>query len=669
MWLEEVESERALEWAREQNKRSLAELEALPTFQPLFDRNMEIYNSDERIAYPAYRGRYLYNFWRDEKNERGLWRRTTSEEFARENPAWETVLDLDALAEAEEENWVWKGVSCLYPDDRLCILSLSRGGADATVRREYDTEAKAFVEGGFELSEAKSSVSWIDQDTLIVGTAFNEEDALTDSGYPNIVKIWKRGTPLSEAREVFKGNTDDVASSGLRIWDSETAYDLISRYPTFFTTINYLHRDNKLLHFAIPEDADIQDIHKGQLLVELKSDWDVGGNSYLQGSLLSIDVEQFLQGERDFQVVFTPTDRRALSGIDTTRNYLLVLTLDMVKNRVQRFALEDGRWVEQPLELPSQGALAFGATSDQHDDFFYQYEDFLTPDSLFLAKDGGVSTRLVKQLPEFFDTSGITVDQRQARSADGTMIPYFLIMPKEFEADGSTPTLLYGYGGFEVSFEPFYSATVGHSWVARGGAYVLANIRGGGEFGPKWHQAALRENRQKAYDDFIAVAEDLIADKVTSARHLGIRGGSNGGLLVGNVLVQRPELFNAVVCQVPLLDMKRYNKLLAGASWMEEYGDPDTDDWSYLKNYSPYQLVREDAEYPRVFFTTSTRDDRVHPAHARKMVAKMMAQGHPVLYYENIEGGHGGAANLRQSAYAEALIYSYLWSQLGGESG
>ncbi len=552
MWLEEVESDRALEWARAQNERSLPEIEALPTFKPLYERNLEIFNSDERIAYPAYRGAYLYNFWRDENQERGLWRRTTPEEYRKKKPEWETVLDLDALAEAEGENWVWKGASCLHPDDHLCILALSRGGADATVRREFDTRTRSFVEGGFFLPEAKSSLDWIDEDTVIVGTDFDEPDALTDSGYPNIVKIWKRGTPLEAAKTVFKGETSDVASTGLRVWDGETAYDVVVRAPSIFTSVNYLLRDDELLRIDVPEDADIQDIHKGQLLIELKSDWDVGGNSYAQGSLLSIDLETFLDGGRDFQVVFEPTQRRALSGVRTTRNYVLVVSLDMVKNRVQRFALEDGVWVEQPLELPSEGALAIGSTSDLHDDFFYQYEDFLTPDSLFLAEDGGTRTGLVRQLPEFFDSTGITVEQNQAKSADGTLIPYFLLLPKGFEADGTTPTLLYGYGGFEVSYEPFYSATVGHSWVARGGAYVVANIRGGGEFGPAWHQAALRENRQKAYDDFIAVAEDLVARKVTSPEHLGIRGGSNGGLLVGNAFVQRPELFGAVVCQVPL---------------------------------------------------------------------------------------------------------------------
>ncbi|MDX1554962.1 MAG: prolyl oligopeptidase family serine peptidase, partial [Xanthomonadales bacterium] len=449
------------------------------------------------------------------------------------------------------------------------------------------------------------------------------------------------------------------------LWDGETAHDIVVRTPTFFTSINYLLRDGELVHVDIPEDAEIHDILQGQLLVELKSDWEAGGKRHRQGSLLSIELESFLSGARDFQTVFEPGERTALSGVGTTRNFLLVVTLDMVKNRVLRYALQDGVWVEQPLELPTEGALAIGASSDRHDDFFYLYEDFVTPDSLYLAREGGTDIRLVRQLPAFFDTGGVTVEQRQARSADGTLIPYFLVLPKGFEADGSTPTLLYGYGGFEVSYEPVYSAISGHSWVARGGAYVLSNIRGGGEFGPKWHQAALKANRQKAYDDFIAIAEDLVATRVTSPEHLGIRGGSNGGLLVGNVFVQRPDLFDAVVCQVPLLDMKRYNKLLAGASWMDEYGDPDTDDWAFLQNYSPYHQVSEAAEYPRVFFTTSTRDDRVHPAHARKMVAKMTDQGHDVLYYENIEGGHAGAANLRQRAYVEALIYSYLWSQLG----
>lgn len=665
LWLEEIEDERALDWARQHNERSLAYLESLDTFQPFFERNLEIYNSDERIFEPTIRGNYIYNLGRDEKNERGLWRRTTPEEYAKKNPAWETVLDLDKLAEVEGENWVWKGAICLRPEHRRCILSLSRGGADATVLREFDTVEKSFVEDGFKLPEAKSWVDWIDEKSLLVATDFGEEDTLTDSGYPNIVKLWNRGTELARAKTIYKGETTDVASIGIRIWDGESAHDVVIRSPSFFTNVNYLLRDGELTEIEVPNDAQIQTIFQGQLLVELKSDWETGGKRYVQGSLISIDLEKFLAGGRDFQVVFTPTERRALSGMSTTRNFLLLVTLDMVKNHVLRFAMQDGVWVEQPLELPTEGSLSIVSTSTVHDDFYYQYEDFLTPDSLFLAKDGGKSVELIKQLPEFFDNSGVTVQQHQATSADGTLVPYFLVLPKGFEPRGNAPTLMYGYGGFEVSYEPFYSATVGHSWISRGGVYVLANIRGGGEFGPKWHQAALKENRQKAYDDFIAIAEDLIERKITNPEHLGIRGGSNGGLLVGNVFVQRPDLFNAVVCQVPLLDMRRYNKLLAGASWMEEYGDPDTDDWIFLKNYSPYQLVDEDAEYPKVFFTTSTRDDRVHPAHARKMVARMSDQGHDVLYYENIEGGHGGAANLRQSAYVEALIYSYLWDQLG----
>lgn len=664
LWLEEVESDKALEWARSQNARSLPEIEALPVFKQLYERNLEIYNSNERIARPGFRGAYVYNFWRDAKNERGLWRRTTPAEYSKENPNWETVLDLDALAEAEGENWVWKGASCLYPEERLCILSLSRGGADATVQREFDTEAKAFVENGFALPEAKSFTSWVDENALFVGTPLEEADSVTESGYPNTVKLWRRGTPLSDADTVFKGKTTDVLSYGQRIWDGETGHDTIVNVPEFFRNSYNLLREDEVVHLGVPEGAEIHAVHKGQLLVQLRATWEVDGQNYRQGSLLSIDLESFIAGERDFQVVFEPSARNALSAVHKTKNYLLLLLLDMVKNRVQRFELQDGVWVEQPLELPTEGALQIATTSEQHDDFYYQYEDFLTPDSLYLAKNGGSEIELIRQLPEFFDSSGITVEQHQAKSADGTMIPYFLLLPRGYKANGQTPTLLYGYGGFEVSYEPFYSATVGNSWVARGGAYVMANIRGGGEFGPAWHQAALKENRQKAYDDFIAIAEDLIARKVTSPRHLGIRGGSNGGLLVGNVFVQRPELFNAVVCQVPLLDMKRYNKLLAGASWMAEYGNPDTDDWAFLQNYSPYHLVSAEADYPTVFFTTSTRDDRVHPAHARKMVAKMQDQGHDVVYYENIEGGHGGAANLNQSAYNEALIYAWLWKEL-----
>ena len=667
LWLEDVEGEEALTWVEAQNEVSVGYLESLPTFDALNDRNLEILNSDDRIASPGLRGDHVFNFWRDANNQRGLWRRTTLDDYIPGDPDWEIILDLDALAEAEGEDWVWKGASCLRPDYRLCALYLSRGGADAVVIREFDVEDRAFVEGGFFVPEAKSRVSWIDSDTLYLGSDFGD-GTLTDSGYPRTARIWKRGEPFSDAIEIFAGEQSDVAASVYRSWDGDVHYDLAVRSPTFYTSASYLVTDEgELEHIEIPEDAEFRGVFNGQMLVGLKSDWTVGGETYLQGSLIAADFEGFMQGERNFDVLYVPTPTSALpgGGVATTRDYLILNILEDVVSRMFRYELIDGEWVSEEIGTEAFGSIRLVAASDTSNAMFFSYENYLRPDTLYFSADGGASAEALQSLPQFFDADGMSIEQRFATSSDGTAVPYFLVLPAGFEANGNTPTLLYGYGGFEISLTPGYSATVGHSWLARGGAYAVANIRGGGEYGPRWHQAALKEKRQVAYDDFIAVAEDLIESGVTSPRNLGIRGGSNGGLLTGVMLTQRPDLWNAVVVQVPLLDMKRYNRLLAGASWMAEYGDPDTGDWAYISEYSPYHNIRSDVDYPTAFFTTSTRDDRVHPGHARKMVARMTEMGHELLYFENTVGGHAGASDNSQVARNEAMVYSYLWDQLG----
>ncbi len=671
IWLEDVEGEEALAWVEEQNAESLGHLESLAIFEPLRERNLEIYNSDERIATPAMRGDHVYNFWRDEDNIRGRWRRMLLDDYIAGSNEWELVLDIDKLAEGEDEDWVWKGAQCLRPDYRRCLLNLSRGGADAVVVREFDVETKAFVMDGFSIPEAKQRVSWIDENSVWVGSDFGE-GSLTDSGYPRTARLWKRGEPIEEATEIFAGEQADVSAGVYRTWDRDESYDVAYRTPSFFETLNYLYvGDGTFEHIDIPIDADFLGVMNGQMLVQLKTDWDVGGRTYPQAALLSIDFARFMDGDRDFETLIVPGDSMAIprGGIISTRDYIVVRLLDDVVSRLKRFSFVDGKWQSEDIPTEDLGSITLGSSSDESNIFFFTYENFLTPDTLFVADDGGKTVEALHSLPEFFDTDGMSVEQHFATSRDGTRVPYFVVLPKGFEPDGTTPTLLYGYGGFEVSRTPGYSATVGHSWLARGGAYVVANIRGGGEYGPAWHHAALKENRQRAYDDFIAVGEDLVARGITSPEHLGIRGGSNGGLLTGVMLTQRPELWDAVVIQVPLLDMKRYNKLLAGASWMGEYGDPDTDDWDFIKEYSPYHNLDPEADYPTPFFTTSTRDDRVHPGHARKMVARMKEMGHDLLYYENTVGGHAGASDNEQLARAEALIYSYLWDQLAEPAG
>jgi len=668
LWLEEVESDEALDWAREQNERSEARLKSHPLFDDLLERNLETLTSEDRIAYPSLMGGRIYNFWRDATHVRGIWRTTSVEGYRSDDPDWRPILDVDALAEAEDENWVWAGSSCLYPSYERCLIGLSRGGADAAVRREFDMETRSFVEGGFELPESKSYLSFRDRDSVFYGPAF-EADQMTTSEYPRQVYIWERGTERADATLVFEGEREDVLVTGLRIWDGETPYDMVLRLPTFFTREYHLLVDGEAQKIDVPDDAQISGIVDGQLLVELKSDWQRDGQLWRQGALIASSIEAMMDGRAEFQLLFQPNERQAVNSVTSTDNAVLVQLLDNVNGQLLRFTHADGAWRRAELDVPDMGTLSVVSADDRSDRFYYNYTGFLSPSRLYEADAMADTHRAIRSEPVWFDTDGMAVNQYEATSADGEQIPYFVVTPPGFKADGSHPTLLSAYGGFEVARTPFYSSILGNGWLTRGGVYVLANIRGGGEFGPRWHQAALKENRQRAFDDLIAVAEDLIERDITSPDHLGIQGGSNGGLLVGAVMVQRPDLFNAVVCQVPLLDMKRYHKLLAGASWMAEYGNPDiAEEWAYLAEYSPYQNLSPDADYPVAFVTTSTRDDRVHPGHARKMVARMLEQGHEVLYYENIEGGHGGAANLNQTAYLQALIYAYLHERLADEA-
>ena len=687
-WLEDVQGERALAWVRERNAASETLLTARPEYAPLRAQLLAVLDSKDRIPNVTRRGDFFYNLWQDEDHKRGLWRRTTLAEYRQAQPAWETVLDLDALGQAEGENWVWAGSTCLGPDYRRCLVSLSRGGADATVVREFDAVARRFVDGGFALPEAKSNVNWIDADTVYVGTDFGP-GSLTDSGYPRIVKRWARGTPLAEAVTVFEGERGDVAA-GVTV-DRTLGFERtwFTRSVDFFHRKVWLLQGGEQLPFDIPDDASFSFL-RDSLLLKIRSDWQPGEQRFPAGSLLVADAAAWLRGERSLTPLFTPTATRSLSSYTATRDMVIVNLIDNVSSRLELWrktgtaGSAGSGFVRDAIAAPGAGAGAgedaterpgtIGVGSlhdseladDRHaNDYLLSYSDFLTPDLLLLGRDGA-KPELLKARPALFDATGMRAEQRFASSKDGTRVPYFIVWPKGATADAANPTLLYGYGGFEVSLNPFYSGAYGRAWYERGGVLVVANIRGGGEYGPAWHRSAIKADKQRSYDDFAAVAEDLISTKVTSPKHLGIMGGSNGGLLVGATFTQRPELFNAVVCAVPLLDMRRFHTLLAGASWMAEYGNPDDPaEWSFISKYSPYQNLKPDATYPEVLFTTSTRDDRVHPGHARKMAALMQAQGHPMLYYENIEGGHGGAADNTQRAHLQALEYSYLWRQLG----
>ncbi len=561
--LEDVTGDQALAWVREQNEQSTRELTTPAAFAALNERLLKILDSEEKIPLIEKAGDHYYNFWKDARHSRGIWRRTTLEEYAKPHPAWEVVLDLDSLGAAEKENWVWKGSTFLRPSCKRCLLFLSRG-------------------------------------------------------------------------------------------------------ITFWTNELFLRRDGELIRIEKPEDAEV-DTYRDLLFIQLRTAWTVGGQTYPAGALLATELEPFLKGKREFAVLFAPTERTSLAGYSPTRHHILLNELDNVRNRLYVLTRKGKTWRREELPgVPQPSSVnAWAVDSDESDDYFVYLSDYVTPPTLSLGTLGKGIAKKLKEGPTFFNAAGLTVSQHEAVSRDGTRVPYFQVSPKGLALEGNNPTLLYGYGGFEVSLTPGYSGTAGAAWMERGGVYVVANIRGGGEFGPQWHQAALKANRPRAYEDFIAVAEDLIRRKVTSPAHLGIMGGSNGGLLMGNMLTMRPDLFGAIVCQVPLLDMQRYHKLLAGASWMAEFGNPDDPkEWEFIRTFSPYQNVKKDVKYPRTLFLTSTRDDRVHPAHARKMVAKMKAMGHDVLYYENIEGGHGGAADNKQAAFMAALAYTFLWNQL-----
>ena len=665
LWLEDVGGEKQLAWVRERNAESVTELAEGEGFAGLEQRLLEILDSDAKIPFVSKIGDRYYNFWQDAAHPRGIWRRTTLTEYRKDKPAWETVIDLDALAASDGENWVWHGATVLEPDDRLCLVSLSRGGADADVVREFDFEAKQFVAGGFTLPEAKSSVAWRNHDSLFVATDFGP-GSLTTSGYPRTVREWARGAPLAEAPLVLEGQPDDMAVGA---WHDPTPgyeRDFVSRQVTFWTSELFLRRDGHLIKIAKPADANAS-VHREWLFLELRSAWTVGDKTYPAGALLAANFEQFLAGDQTLDMLFEPGPRTSLLAHEPTRNHVLLTTLDHVRSRLFVLTHRDGSWHRLPLPGVPAVATASVAAVDSldSDDYFLTTATPLEPTTLLLgtlsSNGSGADPAPLKQSPAYFDAAGLSVTQHEATSKDGTLIPYFQIGPADLPADGSSPTLLYGYGGFEIPLRHSYAPVTGAAWLEQGHVYVIANIRGGGEFGPAWHQAALKEKRHRAYEDFAAVAEDLIARGVTSANRLGIKGGSNGGLLVGNMYALRPELFGAVVCQVPLLDMRRFNKLLAGASWMGEYGNPDLpEEWAFIQTFSPYHTVAADHDYPPILLTTSTRDDRVHPAHARKLTARLREFDKQVLYYENIEGGHGGAADNKQRAFMEALGWRFL---------
>lgn len=663
-WLEEVDSKKSLEFVENLNKSTENVLTTQPKYQDVYNKVLTILNSNERIIYPSIEGDYIYNFWQDKDHTRGIWRRISKTDYNANKNTWETLLDIDQLSNQDNAKWVYHGAEGLYPNYNKFLVELSNGGGDAVTIKEFDVTTKKFIENGFYVPDAKSNISYVDENTVLIGTDFGI-GSMTTSGYPRVVKLWKRGTPLSSAETIFEGKETDVSNSGYVMRDGDKKYIFVNNSDTFFTGKNYVYLNKKLIKIDIPDDSNIIGLLNNQLMVNLKSDWKVVNKTYTQGSVISLDFTALLTKKHNIKNIYIPNAQSSFDGATITKNYFIYGILNNVKNELYKANFVKGKWNISKINAPDFGTIGIIASDEKNDDFYFNFQNFLEPTTLYFANAKSNIIKKVKSLPSFFPSDKYKVEQFKAKSKDGEMIPYFVVSAKNMPLNGENKTLLNAYGGFEVSMQPTYSAAIGQGWLENGGVYVLANIRGGGEFGPKWHQAGLKEKRQNIYNDFAAVAEDLTTKKITNPKKLGIMGGSNGGLLMGVAFTQRPDLYNAVVCQVPLLDMQRYSKLLAGASWIGEYGDPDKpEEWEYIKKYSPYQNLKEGTKYPEVFFMTSTRDDRVHPGHARKMAAKMIDMGNKIYYYENTEGGHGASSTNEQRAKFYALMYSYLLMKL-----
>ena len=677
IWLEEARSPEALDWVAKENERTLAAFEADPRFAQLKAEALAIFDSNDRIPFVSFRPDGLYNFWQDKTNPKGILRRTTLESYRTDTPEWEVILDVDALAKAEGKEWVYQGSSCLPPANTKCMIALSDGGEDATIMREFDTTTKQFVAGGFVLSEkSQGGVEWVDESTLLVSRNFGE-GTLTESEYPFTTRLWKRGTAIADAPEIFRGDRTDVSSGASLLRDNtgtihaRTAYRGISFHERLF----YVEKDGTWLQFDMPTKASPYGIVDGHMLVSTDVDWTVGGQTFPADSLIAMDLEEWKANPNGAKktLVWAPGPRQTKQGAAVTGSSLFVTLLDNVVGKVLQFNFESGpnggSWVSQQVALPDNATLGIAASSDETDQIMYTVSDFLNPTTLYYT-DGTTPPAVLKTSPAYFAPEGMAVEQHEATSKDGTKIPYFIVKPKGMTLDGSTATLLTGYGGFQVPRLPGYLGSTGKLWVEKGGAYVLANLRGGGEFGPNWHQTAIRENKQRTWDDFIAVGEDLVKRGFTSPQHLGIQGGSQGGLLVGTFFTQRPDLLNAAIVQIPLFDMLRYHVIGRGASWIGEYGDPRIPEQrKWIEGYSPYQKIVAGVNYPAPFLWASTADDRTHPAHARKGAARLKELGQPYYYFEDTTGGHSGGVDNDQRAKLQALQFVYLMKRLMDASG
>jgi prolyl oligopeptidase len=668
LWLEDQRGARAMAWVATENAKTTGVLEKDPRFASLFRDALAVAQASDRIPNVRFIAGQLYNFWQDSAHVRGIWRRTTLASYRTASPQWTTVLDLDSLARAEKANWVWEGADCALPAERRCLLGLSDGGEDAVTLREFDLATRSFPKNGFILPHGKQNVAWVGEDTLLVSREWNKGE-LTASGYPYIVKRLVRGQPLTASVEVYRGSPKDVSVGPASIFDGAGHRAVILyRGVSFFEREYYGVGTSGVTQLALPLKSRPVAMVDGQLIVKLSEPWNEGATHIRTGSLAAFDLAKAAATPERLSpvAVFEPGPRESVGGASATRDRLVATVYENVRGRAFVFTrAANGLWTRAPLPLPDNLAVSIADVNLNGTEALLNVAGFLTPSSVWLADAHAASIAVAKTLRPQFDASRDTVEQRQATSKDGTKVPYFVVHPKAMRLDGSNPTVMTAYGGFEISNPPAYSGTIGKLWLEHGGVFVLANIRGGGEFGPAWHEAGLKTHRQVIYDDFAAVAQDLIASKITSPRRLGIMGGSNGGLLMGVELTQHPDLWNAVDIQVPLLDMLRYEQIDAGASWVGEYGSVSVPaERAFLASISPYQNLKVGVNYPETLIWTTTKDDRVGPQHARKFAAKMSAMGLPYLFFEVTEGGHGAGANLREQAHTSAMEYVYFARKL-----
>lgn len=656
LWLEEVHGDKALEWVKEQNSMSAKRIEEFPLFNSLYKRLLESYNDKDKIAYPVIVGQYVYNIWKDKDNQRGLWRRILIEDYIKKKSNWEIILDLDKLSIKENKKWVYKGAEWLKPKNELCLLYLSDGGSDKNYIREYNTKTKEFVSDGFNHKESKDGASWLNENTILIYRDFGK-GTLTTSGFARTIRKWKRGTDIEEAETIFEIDSTNLKASSVVYNNGKYVHKFLIN-DNIFTLDYYYLKNAELIKLSFPSDAILYGVFKNEMLLLLRSDWKLDGEIYRTGSFISLNIDDNINEKLSVKTIFSPNSRSSFIDVAVSKDFITLNIMESVQNRLIKFTFQKGSWVSKNIDAPKFGSIRLISADMQANNVFFTYNNLITPTTLYNLNLNEIEA--LKTQKKVFDTDNLEVNQYFATSKDGTLIPYFIVHKSNINYDCNNPTIISAYGGFKVSIHPDYDKTAGIAWIDQGGVYVKANIRGGGEFGPSWHTSATKEKRQNAFDDLFAVSEDLISRNITSPQKLGLIGGSNGGLLAGVAYTQRPDLYNAIVCAVPILDMKRFSKLLAGASWISEYGNPDIlEEWEYIKKYSPYHNIEKNKNYPEIFFITSTKDDRVHPGHARKMAKKLNDMGYSYYYHEKIEGGHGIGTTNELIADNAARVFTF----------